>query len=179
MNVGEEMLRSSAAAVPAAKLRRIALESQGLLKRAPFGRGRKATLRGIEHLGYVQIDTISVVARAHHHVLHSRVPNYEPGHLNRLMADGEVFEYWYHAAAYLPMRDYRYALPRMEGMRNHTERWIRSRDTRLMAEVLARIEGGGSAHGAGLRYANRPHLHLVELETDQAGAGAALHAGAI
>ena len=91
----------------------------------------------------MQIDTISVVSRAHHHVLHSRIPNYDPRHLNRLQADGAIFEYWYHAAAYLPMRDYRFALPRMEAMRNRTERWIRSRDDKLMAEVLARVEAEG------------------------------------
>ncbi len=137
------MAQPTATRIPAAKLRRIALESQGLLKLEPFGRGRNATRRAIEALGYVQIDTISVVSRAHHHVLHSRVPNYDPGHLNRLQADGAIFEYWYHAAAYLPMRDYRFALPRMEAMRNRTERWIRSRDDALMAEVLNRIAAEG------------------------------------
>jgi uncharacterized protein YcaQ len=137
------MGKLSATAVPAAKLRRIALNSQGLLKAEPFGRGRKATLKAIEAIGYVQIDTISVVSRAHHHVLHSRVPNYDPRHLDRLQTDGQIFEYWYHAAAYLPMRDYRFALPRMEAMRNRTERWIRSRDDKLMAEVLARVTAEG------------------------------------
>jgi uncharacterized protein YcaQ len=137
------MVQSTATNVPAAKLRRIALDAQGLLKTAPFGRGRNATRRAIEAIGYVQIDTISVVARAHHHVLHSRVPNYEPAHLDRLQTDGHIFEYWYHAAAYLPMRDYRFALPRMESMRNRTERWVRSRDEKLMHEVLTRIEAEG------------------------------------
>lgn len=134
---------TTADTLPVSKLRRIALESQGLLKQAPFGRGPNATRRAIEQIGYVQIDTISVVERAHHHVLHSRVPNYEPGHLDRLQRDGAIFEYWYHAAAYLPMRDYRYALPKMEGMRNQTERWIRSKDGKLMAEVLARVSAEG------------------------------------
>ena len=137
------MARSTATTVPATKLRRIALESQGLLRSAAFGRGKNATRKAIETIGYVQIDTISVVARAHHHVLHSRVPNYEPAHLDRLQQEGHIFEYWYHAAAYLPMRDYRFALPRMEAMRAGTERWIRSRDQKLMAEVLARVEAEG------------------------------------
>ena len=129
--------------IPTAKLRRIALEQQGLLKSAPFGRGKNATHRAIEQLGYVQIDTISVVARAHDHVLHSRVPNYHPDHLTRLQREGRIFEYWYHAAAYLPVRDYRFALPRMRGMADNTERWIRSRDQKLMAEVLKRIDTEG------------------------------------
>ena len=91
------------------KLRRIALDRQGLLRQAHFGRGKGAVLRAIEQLGYVQIDTISVVQRAHHHVLRSRVPNYRPALLDQLQREGKVFEYWYHAAAYLPMRDYRFA----------------------------------------------------------------------
>ncbi|MEM8767485.1 MAG: crosslink repair DNA glycosylase YcaQ family protein [Pseudomonadota bacterium] len=125
------------------RLRRMALHAQGLLEQTPFGRGRGAVQRAVERLGYVQIDTISVVARAHDHVLHSRVPNYEPKHLDRLQDAGVLFEYWYHAAAYLPMRDYRFALPHMERMRNFEERWIRSRDTKLMAEVLARVADEG------------------------------------
>ncbi len=141
------MARSSATApiprVDAAKLRRIALNAQGLLRQAPFGRGTAATRRAIEHIGYVQIDTISVVSRAHDHVLHSRVPNYQPRHLDRLLADGSIFEYWYHAAAYLPMRDYRFALPRMHACRDGTEYWIRSRDRKLMREVLDRVAADG------------------------------------
>ena len=141
--MADTLTTSRAVPVPAARLRRIALESQGLLKREPFGRGRNATRRVIEQLGYVQIDTISVVARAHHHVLHSRVPNYDPGHLTTLLRDGSVFEYWYHAAAYLPIRDYRFQLPRMQDMAEFKEQWIRSRDRPLMADVRRRIEQEG------------------------------------
>ena len=129
--------------VPAAKLRRIALDAQGLLKQAPFGRGKNATRRAIEQIGYVQIDTISVVARAHDHVLHNRVPNYRPEHLTRLQTEGAIFEYWYHAAAYLPISDFRFALPRMQAMASNSERWIRSRNKVLMAKVFERVKAEG------------------------------------
>lgn len=112
-------------------------------RNAPFGRGITATRKAIEQLGYVQIDTISVVARAHDHVLRTRVPNYTPGHLDRLQRNGHVFEYWYHAAAYLPMRDYRYALPKMHAMKRREDRWIRSRDDKLMGEVLSYVRAEG------------------------------------
>ena len=108
------------------KLRRIALDRQGLLRNDCFGRGKAATLRAIEQLGYVQIDTISVVERAHHHVLWSRVGNYRPSFLDRLMGERKIFEYWFHAAAWLPMRDYRFALPRMEQM-NGDRSWFPER----------------------------------------------------
>ena len=124
------------------RLRRIALDCQGLLRTEAFGRGRAATLRAIEQLGYIQIDTISVVERAHHHVLWSRVPNYRADFLDRLMQDRQIFEYWFHAAAWLPMRDYRYALPRMEQM-NGDRSWFPSSDPKLLRDILRRIETEG------------------------------------
>ena len=125
------------------KLRRIALERQGLLRQAHFGRGKGAVLRAVEQLGYVQIDTISVVQRAHHHVLRSRVPNYRSAFLDQLQAEGKVFEYWYHAAAYLPMRDYRYARREMEAAKRGELDWVRSRDRKLMRRILERVRVEG------------------------------------
>jgi uncharacterized protein YcaQ len=126
----------------AAKLRRIALNQQGLLKNDCFGRGKAATLRAIEQLGYVQIDTISVVERAHHHVLWSRVANYQPKFLDQLVRERKVFEYWFHAASWLPMRDYRFALPRM-AQANGERGWFANSDRKIMREILARIEAEG------------------------------------
>jgi uncharacterized protein YcaQ len=120
------------------------LLQQGLLRSAAFGRGRGAVLRALSRLGYIQIDTISVVERAHHHVLRSRVPNFEPKQLQRLLADGEVFEYWSHAAAFLPMQHYRFSLVRKEAFRRGENHWGRSRDKKMMAEILARIECEGA-----------------------------------
>ncbi len=131
------------ASATASRLGHIALHRQGLLQRAPFGSGVAGTRRAIERLGYVQIDTISVVSRAHDHVLQARVPGYRPALLESLQADGQIFEYWAHAAAYLPMRDYRHARPHMDAMRARQTRWVRSRDTRLMRQVLDRIREQG------------------------------------
>jgi hypothetical protein len=126
----------------AAKLRRIALNQQGLLKTEFFGRGKGATLRAIEQLGYVQIDTISVVERAHHHVLWSRVPNYRPKFLDQLVKQRLVFEYWFHAAAWLPMSEYRFALPRMATI-NGERNWFEISDRKLTDSILKRIETEG------------------------------------
>jgi uncharacterized protein YcaQ len=125
-----------------AKLRRIGLDRQGLLRSESFGRGKGAVLRAIEQTGYVQIDTISVVERAHHHVLWSRVPNYQPAMLERLVRERQVFEYWFHAAAWLPMSQYRFSLPRMRQL-NGERNWYGDGDTRLQHEVLARIDAEG------------------------------------
>jgi uncharacterized protein len=129
--------------VEPARLRRIALGRQGLTERAPFGRGRPGALRAMERLGFVQIDTISVVARAHDHALWARVPGYKPKHLLELLERREAFEYWAHAAAFLPMRDFRFALPRMRAFKRGTWGWQRSNDQKLVADVLDRIRRDG------------------------------------
>ena len=125
------------------KLRRVALAAQGLHQADSFGRGLSGTRKTINHLGYVQIDTISVVERAHHHVLFSRVSNYQPKHLHRLLANKDIFEYWSHAAAFLPIKDFRFSLPFKHSIRRGEQNWTRSRDHKLMQEVLARITVDG------------------------------------
>ena len=124
--------------------RRLALSKQGLASQQQFGSGLSGTRSAIEHLGYVQIDTLSVVERAHHHVLWSRVPGYDPTHLNQLVSEQHIFEYWYHAASYLPMRDYRYALPHMASIRNGENRYYTNVDEHLMNEILARVSAEGA-----------------------------------
>ena len=125
-------------------LRDLALTHQGLTKQIPFGNGLTATHNAIQHLGYVQIDTISVVERAHHHVLWSRIPDYKTEYLNQLVKQKQIFEHWFHAAAYLPMQDYRFALPFMQNIRDGEHRYLSRGDTHLMNEILAqaRAEGG-------------------------------------
>lgn len=102
-----------------ADARVIAVRAQGLADDpAPFGLGKPAVLKAVQHLGYIQVDTISVLQRAHHHVLWSRVPDYSPEMLHALQSpDGAVFEYWNHAASYLPTSDFRFSLPLMRRYR--------------------------------------------------------------
>lgn len=125
------------------KLRRIALNKQGLITKVPFGSGKIGTLKAIEHLGYVQIDTLSVVERAHHHVLYNRVPNYKISHLNQLVCEKRIFEHWYHAAAYLPMKDYRFTLPYMQTIRDGKHPYHKNISSQLMHEILARFHAEG------------------------------------
>ena len=125
------------------KLRRIALRHQGLAAQSHFGKGRQATERVIAHLGYVQIDTLSVVARAHHHTLWTRIPDYQPAYLDQLVSDGRVFEYWFHAASYLPMRDYRFVLPKMAAIKRGESRYYANTDPKIVRQVLDRIRIDG------------------------------------
>lgn len=129
--------------VPLPTLRRSALLHQGLTSATPFGAGKQATLSALEHLSYVQIDTLAVVERAHHHTFWSRIPSYKPAHLESLIEERKIFEYWSHAAAFLPMRDYRFALPRMNAVKRGESRWLASVSEKDELEVLARIRGDG------------------------------------
>ena len=123
--------------------RKLALLSQQLPGSKQAGPAIEATLSVINHLGYVQIDTISVVERAHHHTLWTRNPRYEPAHLDQLVREKQVFEYWSHAAAYLPMRHYRFSLPRKAAIANgELNHWYEP-DKALMKYVLQRITSEG------------------------------------
>jgi uncharacterized protein YcaQ len=129
--------------IPIAKARRIAIAAQGLGKAFPFGRGKAGILKVIQHLGYVQIDTISVVERAHHHVLWTRVPNYQKTHLEILQAkEKKIFEHWGHAMSYLPMEDFRFTLPIKKYFKEHRDPWPKS-DPKIRAFVLDRIKHEG------------------------------------
>ena len=126
-----------------ARLRRLALAAQGLLQAQPYGRGLAGARKAINHIGYVQIDTISVVERAHHHVFHSRVPKFKPAMTNQMLRDRDIFEYWAHAAAFLPITDFRFSLPYKHAIKSGQIHWYRARDKKLMGELLARIRTDG------------------------------------
>ena len=84
--------------------RRLWLTTQGL---AAAPTGPLDVLGTIRRLGYVQLDTIRLVARAHHHILWNRNQNYRAPMLNRLLAeDRDVFEHFTHDASVLPMDIY-------------------------------------------------------------------------
>lgn len=81
--------------------RHLWLSAQGM-DRAPTGPLDLPEI--IRQLGFVQLDTIQVVSRAHHHILWSRNQNYREPMLDRLMAqDRTVFEHFTHDASVLPM----------------------------------------------------------------------------
>jgi len=125
------------------RLRRLALAAQGLLQAQPFGCGLAGARKAINHIGYVQIDTISVVERAHHHIFRSRVPKFKPAMTNQMLLDRDIFEYWTHAAAFLPIADFRYSLPYKHAIKSGQNHWYKTPDKKLMAELLAHIRSDG------------------------------------
>lgn len=121
------------------------LHAQRLDGDAPFGGGLAATPAAVRHLGYVQIDTIHVIERSHHHILYTRIPDYRREHLDRAQAtQRSVFEYWTHALAYLPVEHFKYFVRDMRnGPRAHG-RWFAAVTTGDLRRVLARVRRGGT-----------------------------------
>jgi len=121
------------------------LHAQRLDCDAPFGSGPGATPAAVRHLGYVQIDTIHVIERCHHHILYTRIPDYRREHLHQAQAqERSVFEYWTHALAYLPAEDFRHYVRQMRRGPRMYGRWFDSVTTGDLRRVLGRIRRGGA-----------------------------------
>ena len=123
--------------------RRIWLRAQRLDAVAPFGEGPSATAAAVEHLGYVQIDTINVIERCHHHILYSRIPAYRRADLKQAQSvEKSVFEYWTHALSYVPTRDFRFFMPLMRQHKREGHRWYASVKPADMRKVMRLIKAG-------------------------------------
>jgi uncharacterized protein YcaQ len=125
--------------------RQIWLRAQRLDTSAPFGEGPRATAAAVEHLGYVQIDTINVIERSHHHILWTRIPNYRRADLRQAQSvDRSVFEYWTHALSYVPARDLRFFLPAMKRHRREGHKWLSTVKPADLRKVLRLIRRDGA-----------------------------------
>ncbi len=130
--------------------RRIILGAQGLDGGWSLSPGSDGAAEVIDRLGYVQIDTIAVIERAHHHVLWTRSRDYAPAMLDDLLSrDRRVFEFWTHAAAYIPMMDYRFYLPKMRafGRRPKVRSWV-GENRKVVRHVLERVRAEGPLRSA-------------------------------
>ena len=109
------------------KAKNIWIDSQRLNQHNTFGEGSQAVSKAISHLGYVQIDTISVIERCHHHILYNRIPNYHTKHLHKAQSEEKtVFEYWTHALSYVPSEDFKYFVRRMKNTDTSEKTWFGS-----------------------------------------------------
>src|ERR1700682_3966563 len=124
---------------------RIWLRAQRLDTPAPFGEGPQATAAAVEHLGYVQIDTINVIERSHHHILWTRIPTYRRADLRQAQSvDRSVFEYWTHALSYVPAKDLRFFLPAMKRHKREGHKWLSSVKPADLRKVLRLIRRDGA-----------------------------------
>ena len=141
--------------------RRVALAAQGLAAPTPAARAGPARLRAVlERLGAIQIDSINVVARSHELVVAARAGPHDRTAFDRLVYRRRAgFEYWGHAASFLPMDRFRLCLPRMRRLTEATRGWwadIRQRNGHLYGPVLERIEAEGPLAASAFRDPDGP-----------------------
>ena len=92
------------------KVARAIFLDRHMLSTAPSGTGKGADLLDlITTLGFVQVDSINTVERAHHMVLRARRAAYRPRNLTPLLEqDHSLFEHWTHDASIIPTAFHRH-----------------------------------------------------------------------
>lgn len=121
----------------AADARRLALHSLGFAVKRPERAGVTQVRATAARLGAIQIDSVNVLARAHYLPTFSRYGAYPMDALDNL-AHGrrELFEYWGHAACFLPVELHPLLRWRMDGQ---VQRWASLPKTRKdFAEAVVR-----------------------------------------
>jgi len=134
--------------LPNADARRLFLHRHALGE-APVGAAKGADLAAlIDRIGFVQVDSINTVARAHHMILGARRQAYRPEALTRLLEkDRALFEHWTHDASVVPVHlfplwQHRFARS-ADRLRDNWKRWFRDGCEVQFDTVLERIRAEG------------------------------------
>ena len=131
-----------------ATARRLFLDRHALVE-APSGPAKGAELqRLIDRLGFVQVDSINTVSRAHHMILHARRPAYREKHLKPLLEKSRsLFEHWTHDASVVPASYFPHWRLRFERdrrrLRQQWKNWRRDGFEEKFDAVLNRIAAQG------------------------------------
>jgi len=134
---------STGSPITALGARRLLMNGLGLLDDP----NRRATTAGVrkmvERLGFVQVDTIAVSERAHHHILLTRFHDYSPATLTRLLErDRALFEHWTHDASIIPVSWLPWWRVRFERYRRRGHApngWWRDRMGNRAQEIIAAV----------------------------------------
>lgn len=134
--------------VPNALARKIFLDRQGLSRSPTKALGREGLYALIHDLGFVQVDSIQWVERAHHQILFSRNQTYKPRDLQHLIEkDRSLFEHWTHDASIIPSAFFPYwkhrFVRREARIREDWARWQGQGFDQAFEETYARIRDHG------------------------------------
>ena len=145
-----------------AAVRALALHSQGLTSpnQADPAPTPSTINNTVEQVNYVQIDTLNLIRRSHYIVLWSRLGTYAPADFDQLIYSPDermLFEGVQSVAAIIPLKDYRYQLPQMEGgkgtLLNSFANWLeRQTNHELVPMVLERIKKEGALRAFDFEY---------------------------
>lgn len=134
--------------LPNPAARRLFLHCHALAE-APTGPATGADLAAlIDRIGFVQVDSINTVERAHHMILWSRRQSYRPAALKPLLErDRLLWEHWTHDASILPIHlhplwQHRFARD-AERLHKNWKSWFRDGYEAQFETILRRIETDG------------------------------------
>ena len=147
---------SLAETVSARDARRLLLHGVGLSADPARHATPAAVRRTVQGMGFVQVDSINVVERAHHHILRTRLDGYQPAMLAKLLErDRTLFEHWTHDAAAIPTQwlahwQHRFAAAkqRMDPDRSNWAKRLGDRPLDVIAHVRERLEREGPLRSA-------------------------------
>jgi uncharacterized protein len=153
--------------------RRLVLSLQGLTDPPRRKLGADGLLALIERLGFVQVDSVNVVARAHHMILFARNQTYRPALLQRLLErEGRLFESWTHDAAIIPTRFYPYWQVRFDRDRTRLleryRRWFGGQHEERLGAMLAHVRQNGAVMARDFRDRDRRRGGFWDWHPDKA-----------
>jgi uncharacterized protein YcaQ len=105
----------------------------------------------VEELGFVQIDTINVIERAHHLTLQTRLDSYKHHQLAHLLENERtLFEHWTHDASAIPTKWFSHWKPRFERFREKLRRnkWWQERIGKQPDKVIDQVRLRIATEGA-------------------------------
>ena len=136
------------------QVRRFILENQFLRTENPTD----SLLEVIEKVHNVQIDTISVVARAQDLTLFNRVKNYKEKDVWKWEKEGKIFEYFSHVLCFLPIEEYPFYAwiidHNSENPGNWTKNWIPENKS-IIDRVYKHIKTSGPTCSADFKNATK------------------------
>ncbi|MCY0150511.1 winged helix-turn-helix domain-containing protein [Hoeflea sp. G2-23] len=129
--------------------RRIFLAKQGLSAQPSRALSKPDLLQMIHDLGFVQVDSIATVERAHQQIIFSRNQTYKRDHLRQLLEeDRALFEHWTHDASIVPTAFYPYWKHRFarkeQRMRERWAKWHGKGFDKSFDETYQRIVENGA-----------------------------------
>jgi uncharacterized protein YcaQ len=142
--------------------RQVMLAAQGLDRLPDRPAVKLDVLDRVRRMGVLQIDTIHVIERSPYLVLWSRLGDYRRLWLDELLAEGALFEYWAHAACFLPIEDYPlYRRLMLDAIQNKTwpvkwaVKWSQE-NSQVIERVRTHVRQKGAVRSAEFENKNRP-----------------------
>ena len=142
------MSKAASLTISNASARRLLIQAQGLGETPRRAQSDAELLAAIERLGFVQLDSINTLERAHHQILFARNQTYRHRQLSRLVEkQAALFENWTHDASVIPSRFFPIWRARFERDRERLagrwRDWHRKDFESFLNQVLTRIEREG------------------------------------